>query len=482
MQSKKNTGSEITMIEQPAPHASGFTASNNYRNYVLFILFVVYGLSYVDRQILSNLIEPIRKEYGFTDMQMGLLSGTAFAVFYATLGIPIARFADRRSRVNIISASLVVWSVATALTGKAHGFWQLFMVRIGVGVGEAGCNPSAYSIISDYFPAKKRSTAQSIYSTGVYLGQFIGFVVAGYVAHDYGWRAAFYVVGLPGVAVAVLLKMSLREPPRGFSEPAGYVAAEPPKTMAVLDKLLSLPSFVNLSFASGLHALVAYGLNNYYAAFLMRSHGMTIKETSSALAVITLTGGIVGTFLGGKLSDVFAQRNGGDPRFQMWVPGIALLINIPVWLAALLVPDKSIVMLLMIPAIALGATYLGPSISATHQLVGVRERAVSGALLLFVLNIIGIGIGPILSGFISDVFALCLQNSLCAAEPITHIGNAFMSKFSGVKIVDEMAKADGLKYALCVMSVANLWSAYHYFRAAKTLRADIARGYGPVTA
>jgi len=469
---------EASQTANPAaaqPHPSGFTASNGYRNYVLFILFVVYGLSYVDRQILSNLIEPIRKEYGFTDFQMGMLSGTAFAIFYATLGIPIARFADRHSRVNIIAISLVVWSAATALTGKAHGFLQLFLARIGVGIGEAGCNPSAYSIISDYFPAKKRSTAQSIYSTGVYLGQFLGFVVAGYVAHEYGWRAAFYVVGLPGIAVALILKFSLREPPRGFSEPAGYVPSDPPLTFDVLSKLGSLPAFRNLSFASGLHALVAYGLNNYYSAFLMRSHGMSIKETSTALAVITLTGGIVGTFLGGKLSDVFSQRNGGDPRYQMWVPGIALLINIPVWLAALLVPDRHLVMVLMVPAIALGATYLGPSISATHQLVGVRERAVSGALLLFVLNIIGIGLGPIMSGFISDVFALCLQNSVCVAEPMSNFWATLQSKFDGVKITDELAKADGLKYALCVMSVANLWSAFHYFRAARTLREDIAK-------
>jgi MFS family permease len=443
------------------PHSVGFSASENYRGYVLFILFVVYGLSYVDRQILSNLIEPIRKEYNFGDMQMGLLSGFAFAIFYATLGIPIARFADRHSRVNIITASLVVWSVATALTGKAHGFLQLFLARIGVGIGEAGCNPSAYSIISDYFPAKRRSTAQSIYSTGVYLGQFIGFIVAGAVAHEYGWRAAFYVVGIPGIAVAIILKLTLREPPRGFSEPAGYVATDPPHAWDVLTKLASLPAFRNLSFASGLHALVAYGLNNYYAAFLMRSHGLSLLETSSALAVITLSGGIVGTFLGGKLSDLFAQRNGGDPRYQMWVPGTALLINIPVWLAALLLPDKYAVMVLMVPAIALGATYLGPSISATHQLVGVRERAVSGALLLFVLNIIGIGIGPFLSGVISDAIRDYLVSN-------------------GMEL--ELARADGLKYALCIMSVANLWSAYHYFRAARTLREDIARGYGTLPA
>jgi len=280
----------------PTPrNASTFAVTDAYRNYVLFILFVVYGLSYVDRQILSILMEPIRKEFNFGDMELGLLSGVAFAIFYATLGIPIARFADRHSRVNIITASLLVWSIATALTGKATGFLQLFLARVGVGVGEAGCNPSAYSIISDYYPKERRATAQSIYSLGVYLGQFLGFITAGYVAHEYGWRAAFYVVGLPGIAVAILVKLTLREPPRGFSEPVGYVPTEPPKATAVLSKLGSLASFRNLSFASGLHALVAYGLNNYYSAFLMRSHGMSLTETSTALAVITLTAGLADT-------------------------------------------------------------------------------------------------------------------------------------------------------------------------------------------
>lgn len=443
------------MTGQTPNNASSFAVSDTYRNYVLFILFVVYGLSYVDRQILSILMEPIRKEFNFGDMQLGLLSGVAFAIFYATLGIPIARFADRHSRVNIIAISLLVWSVATALTGRAVNFVQIFFARVGVGVGEAGCNPSAYSIISDYFPLKKRATAQSIYSLGVYLGQFIGFVTAGYIAHEYGWRAAFYVVGLPGIAVAIIVKLTLREPPRGFSEPAGYVPSEPPPALAVLGKLVSLPSFRNLSFASGLHALVAYGLNNFYSAFLMRSHGMSLTETSTALAVITLTGGLAGTYLGGKLSDVYAQRNGGDPRYQMWVPAIALVLNIPVWLLALLLPGKFAVMTMMIPAIALGATYLGPSISATHALVGVRERAVSGALLLFVLNLIGIGMGPMLTGIISDALRDMYVADGMAVEP---------------------ARALGLKYALCIMSIANIWSAYHYFRAARTLREDIEKG------
>jgi MFS family permease len=410
-------------------------------------------LSYVDRQILSILMEPIRQEFDFSDTQLGLLSGVAFAIFYATLGIPIARYADRHSRVNIIAVSLLVWSVATALTGKATGFVQLFFARVGVGVGEAGCNPSAYSIISDYFPAKRRATAQSIYSLGVYLGQFLGFITAGFVAQEYGWRTAFYVVGLPGIAMAVIVKLTMREPPRGFSEPAGFVLSEPPAARAVLKKLASLPSFRHLSFASGLHALVAYGLMTYYSAFLMRSHEMSLTETSTALAFITLTGGLTGTFLGGKISDVLSQRHGGDPRYQMWVPGIALLINIPVWLLALLLPAKYAVLSMMIPAIALGATYLGPTIAATHQLVGVRERAVASALLLFVLNLIGFGLGPMFTGMMSD---------------------AFRDYFVAGGLPIEPARATGLKYALCIMSLANLWSAYHYLRAARTLREDIA--------
>ncbi len=441
-------------MSKPVVHpADGFVASDGYRNYVLFILFIVYGLSYVDRQLLSILMEPIRQEFDFTDLQLGLLSGVAFAIFYATLGLPIARYADRHSRVNIITIALIVWSAATALTAQAGSFFQLFLARVGVGVGEAGCNPSAYSIISDYFPVRKRATAMSVYSLGVYLGQFIGFIVAGYVAQHYGWRAAFYLVGLPGIAVAIVLKLTLREPPRGFSEAPGYVASPPPAAMLVLKKLYSLPSFRHLSFAAGLHALVGYGLNSYYSAFLMRLHSMSLTETSTALAIITLSGGLAGTYLGGKLSDFFSQRNGGDPRYQMWVPAIALLINVPVWLMALLLPGQWMVLTLMIPAIALGATYLGPSIAATHQLIGVNERAVGGALLMFILNLIGIGLGPMLTGLFSDL----IRDDLM---------------IQGMAL--EAARADGLKYALCIMSAANLWSAWHYICAARTLREDVA--------
>jgi MFS family permease len=449
-----STAAQVKPDDAIAAGLAPFSVSNGYRSYVLWVLFVIYGLSFVDRQILSTLMEPIKHDFQFSDTQLGMLSGVAFAIFYATLGIPIARYADSHSRINIITISLLVWSAATALTGRALSFLTLFLARVGVGIGEAGCNPSAYSIISDYYERERRATVLSLYSQGVYLGQFLGYVAAGFVAQRYGWRTAFYVVGLPGIAMAVLAKLTLREPPRGFSE-VNYVPAPPPPALQLLSKLLNKPAFLHLSFASGLHAMVAYGLNNFYSSYLMRSHGMSLTATSTALALITLSGGLVGTYLGGKLSDVLGRRHGGDPRYQMWVPAVALLINIPVWLLALLLPWKAAVLVMMVPSIALGATYLGPSIAATHQLVGVRERAMGGALLLFVLNLIGIGLGPLLTGRISDIIRRNLVDS---------------------GVAENLALADGLRYALCIVSVANLWAAIHYYLAARTLRADIARG------
>src|SRR5215831_3497469 len=210
-----------------------FSASESYRLYVVWSLFVVYVFSFVDRQILSILNEPIKKEFSLSDSELGLLTGFSFALFYTTFGIPIARLADRSNRVNIISLSLLVWSAFTALTGLARYFWQLLVARLLVGIGEAGCNPPSHSIISDYFDVKRRATALSIYAMGVYGGTFLGLLIGGQIAHRYGWRVAFFIVGVPGVVLALLLKLTVREPPRGFADGA-RVPNEPPPFWSVL--------------------------------------------------------------------------------------------------------------------------------------------------------------------------------------------------------------------------------------------------------
>ena len=203
--------------------SSSFHASERYRLYVVWLLCVVYLFNHVDRQILAILIQPIKAEFDLSDTDLGLLGGVAFALFYSTLGIPIARYADRGNRKTIIAVSLAMWSLFTALTGLARTFWHLLLARVAVGIGEAGCSPPAYSIISDYFEPKRRATAISIYSLGVSGGAIVGLVVGGHLAEAYGWRTAFYVLGLPGVALAIVVAITLREPPRGWSDPPGTV-------------------------------------------------------------------------------------------------------------------------------------------------------------------------------------------------------------------------------------------------------------------
>jgi MFS family permease len=453
-----NEASALSASEQAMPAGAArdagareFQVSDRQRSYVIWLLFSVYVLNFVDRQILTTLIQPIKEEFKFSDTQMGLLGGLAFAFLYTTLGIPIARWADRTSRVKIISLSLLVWSLFTALTGLAQSFTHFFLARVAVGVGEAGCSPSAYSLISDYFTPEKRSTALSIYSMGIYGGAFLGFLVGGQVAHTFGWRATFWVVGVPGVVLSVIVRHTLREPPRGFSDPPGAVRESVP-AMQVLRELWAKRSFRHTSFAAALHAFVGYGVGGFYTAFLMRSHHMSLVEVSRWLALITVLGGFVGTYYGGWLADRLTNRS-NDPRYQLLVPGVSVLLTVPVALTVYTLSMKYAVLALMIPTGAMGAMYLGPTFAVTQSLVSPRERALAGAIMLFIINLIGLGFGPLLTGMFSD---------------------AFNAHFAGQGMSKDLASAQGLRWALCAMTVVNVWSALHYMLGSRSLRNDMA--------
>jgi MFS family permease len=429
-----------------------FRPGNAYRHYVVWLLFAVYVCNFVDRQILSIVMESIKIEFSLRDWQLGLLSGLAFAAFYTSFGIPIARLADRRNRVSIISASIVIWSAFTALSGLARNFWHLLIARIGVGIGEAGCSPPAYSIISDYFEPGRRATALSIYSMGVYGGGALGFLVGGHVAQEYGWRVAFFAAGLPGLAVALLVKLTLREPPRGHSEPAATrEQSEAPPFAMVLRHLWAKPAFRHMSFGAGLHAFVAYGVNTFYSPFFIRAHGMSLAELSSWLALVVALGGVAGTFLGGALCDRKFARS-GDTRWYLWIPAFTMLLNVPAGLLAYSVHDRHLALAFLMLFIGLNAAYLGPTIASTHRMVGLRERALAGAVLLLILNIIGLGLGPMVTGAVSD-----LANTWLAAR-----GTG-----------PDEALAEGLRWALRLTICIDIWAAYHYAAAARTLRADV---------
>jgi len=418
--------------------------STRYRYLVLGMLTLVYVLSFVDRQIVNILGEYIIKDLELSDAQFGALSGIAFAAIYVIAGIPVARLADMGVRRNIVAVSLAIWSIMTALCGAAQNFWQLFLARAGVGIGESGGSPPSHSMISDIFPAHQRSTALSIYSLGVYGGVLIGYLAGGYLAATFSWRVAFLVVGLPGVLLAILLKFVVKEPPRGMHELRKSTGIATPTFMNVLELLWNRPAFKHLSFACALHAFVTYGLGNFMPLFLGRVHQMPIEDIGIWLGLSGGFGGLAGTLAGGYLSDKLANRD-GDARWHLWIPLYSTIFAIPFYLLTFLYMDTGSYAALswFVPAF-IGGMYLGPCLSMTQSLVGLRMRAVASAILFFIINLIGLGLGPLITGMVSDSF-----------KP---------------QYGDE-----SIRFALASMTVVNLWCAVHYLYACRTLREDLAQ-------
>ena len=412
----------------------------SYRSYALALFLLVYIINFVDRQIFSILIEPIRLEIHLSDTQLGLLGGIAFAIFYTFAGIPIARWADVGVRKNIVALALVIWSVMTMFTSTAKGFGTLLIARVGVGIGEAGCSPPIHSLISDMYPEEERGTALSTYALGIPIGAAIGTLVGGWIGEYFGWRMAFLVVGLPGIIVAIVVFFTVREPPRGHSEPDHVqVQKDLVPLVDTIRFLWGLRAFRHLSFAGALHAFVGYGVGLFIPAFFMRVHGFGLAETSTYLFLIGLTG-MIGTYLGGYLGDRMGKK---DKRWYMGVPGIATIISVPFAVLFYTTGDPMLAIVLAIPGAILGPMYLGPTFAMTQTLVPPAMRSTASAILLFVLNLIGLGLGPVFAGFLSDT------------------------------LKPEYGE-ESIRYSLLILAVAgNIWSAFHYYLASRTLREDL---------
>ena len=415
-------------------HQSDGLFSPATRNYALGVLVVVYTFNFIDRQILSILLEPIKLELGLSDTALGLLTGFAFALFYATLGIPIARYADKNNRRNLIALALAIWSGMTAVSGLAQNFWQLLAARIGVGVGEAGCSPPAHSMIADYFPAENRATALGIYSLGIPVGILFGFLAGGWLNEFFGWRVAFFVVGIPGLILAVLVRFTLAEPTRGMAE--GRIdSGEQPGVMETFRFMWRKKSFRHLAFGGALTAFVGYGLVTWVPSFLVRSHGMETGEIGTWLGLILGIPGGIGIAAGGWMADKLGNR---DTRWYLWVVSVALLIGAPFAFGVYLSDSALAALLFLIVPVALGNFYQATTFSQTQGLATLRMRAVAAAVLLFIINIIGLGAGPQAVGIVSDL----------------------LSKSYG---------QDSLRYSLLIFSFFNIWSAYHFYVAGKYL-------------
>lgn len=407
----------------------------------LFILLLVYISNYADRQILNVLAVQIMEDLKIGKTEFGFLSGLAFAVFYATLGIPIAMLADRVSRKWILVVSLSIWSVMTTFCGFAAGFWQLAVARIGVGVGEAGGSPPSHSMISDLYPAAQRGTALAIYSLGVPLGVLVGNLVGGQIGGEWGWRAAFYVLGIPGFLLAIYVALRFREPPRGHADGGISQKEAAPSLSTVARFMWSQKSLVHTIIGATLITAVGYGGLTWTAAFLQYSHELKLTSVANYLALQTGLVAGLGTFLGGYLADLLAKRNIG---WTAWVVTAAMIVATPFNLAVYLLNDTEAVLWIYTVPILVGGIYLAPTFALVQNLVGIRMRSTAAALLLFIINLIGLGAGPLVVGAMAD-------------------------------LLDPIFGKDSVRYALLIFSALALWGAWHYWVAPRTLKEDLAR-------
>ncbi|WP_191864568.1 MFS transporter [Sphingomonas sp. gentR] len=360
---------------------------------VLAMLLVVYIFNFVDRQILAILAAPIQQELGLSDRQLGLLGGIAFALLYSTLGVPLAWLADRTSRSRVVTGSLMLWSGFTALCGLATGFWQIFLARLGVGIGEAGGVAPSYAIISEYFPPRRRALALSVYSLGIPLGSAAGVLAGGYIAARIDWRTAFIAVGLAGMLIAPLVRLIVRDKPR-----AAPVASKP-AFATVARTLAGKPSFWLLSFGAASGSMIGYGLAFWLPSLMRRSFGLDLIATSHFLAGLLLIGGVGGIVAGGWLADRLGAR---DRAWFGYVPAIAYLISIPLFAGGMHGGDVRIAFALFLLPQALSYAWLGPVLSAVQHLVAPPERATAAALFLLINNLIGLSGGIYALGALSD--------------------------------------------------------------------------------
>lgn len=366
---------------------------------LLWTLLVVYIFNFIDRQIVSILAEPIARDLGLSDSQIGLLTGLAFALFYATLGVPIARYADngRTNRARLIAACLVVWSGMTALCGMAQNFWQLLLARIGVGVGEAGCTPTAHALIADSLPPEKRAGGIAFFGLGIPIGGLMGTLIGGGMAEWMSWREAFLVVGLPGILLAVFVWVALKDPRAAKAMPQHQ--PERLSMLASLKLLAASPAYLLILSGASLVAFLSYGKGVWVLVYFQRTHGLSVGETALFVGVILGIAGIVGTWLGGWAADRFGSK---DRRHMLTLPAWAMALAAPLLFAGYWADDWRVaIALLVLPTVA-NSAYYGPAYGAAQVLARPDTRAMAAAWMVFAQNLIGLGLGPLLFGALSD--------------------------------------------------------------------------------
>lgn len=412
--------------------------SSRYKWFVLFVLTLVFALNFFDRQLIVILQEPIKAELGLTDTQLGLLTGLSFAIFYSVLGIPIARFSDRNNRRNVISAAMAVWSIFTAFTGSVQNFLQMFLVRMGVGVGEAGSGPASLSIIADYFPIEKRGRAFAIYSMGIYIGLFLSFVLAGVLVDTWGWRKTFFFLGAPGIAFAIFLLFIIKEPIRGTSEKKKVVHEET-NFSDTLRFLFTRKTFIWVCIGNAMHSFVGYSFANWMPSFFMRVHEMALAEVGLWLAISIGIGGALGALIGGIFVDHLVKK---DRRWYMWLAIGSIFLTIPFSLFTLLSGNGTAAVICYFIPNFLYSFNMGAMLTVILGVVRVEMRAFTSSIYYFIINLVGLGLGPLAVGILSD---------------------ALLPQFN----------EQSLRYSLLIISTVNFVAVYYYWKASQSLELEM---------
>jgi len=475
--------------------------SEGYKQLVLWLLVVGYTFNFIDRTIIATIGQAIKEDLKFSDLQLGLLGGLYFALLYTVLGIPLARFAERVSRVNIIAGAIVVWSAFTALCGVAGNYVMLAAFRFGVGVGEAGMSPASHSLISDLFPPQKRASALAIYSFGIPLGSMFGAIMGGQILDHFTWRAAFMLVGLPGVLVAVAIKLLVREPPRGYSEieahpalaedvipdapvaPAPSLGAELAEIGAVIKTLFGRWSILNLVLGAMFVSFAGYAGGQFAPPYFLRAFHLSYGTVGLLIGLVAGLGQGIGTLVGGPLTDRLQHVS---PRWYALVPAIGCAISYPLVVAIYQAGDWHMAALLLVLPGVFSYTFLGPTLGVVQNLVSVRRRATATAVLFFVLNLVGLGLGPTFAGWLIDHFsgfhfahpgagglwdALSGwgQSHVAGFQAACPGGKAPPGAGSAAQAACSTALVKGTREGVIVSYAFLVWGAFHYLLAAPGL-------------
>jgi predicted MFS family arabinose efflux permease len=488
-----------------APAAPRAQPTENYKRLVLFLLVTAYTLNFIDRTIIATLGQPIKEALKISDTQLGLLGGLYFALLYTFLGIPIARFAERFSRVNIITGAILIWSGFTALCGMAGNFATLAAYRFGVGIGEAGLSPPAHSLISDYYEPRKRASALSVYSFGIPLGTMIGAIAASQIAAAFGWRIAFMVVGLPGVAVALALKALVKEPPRGASEAQGFVAVVKPRASlvgelaemgAVIKLLFGNWPLLNIMLGVTLVSFAGYGGGQFVQPYFLRDfHGLDLRSVGLIVGLAAGFSQGIGTLIGGPITDRLAKLS---PRWYALAPAIGVAAAFPFHVGVYTAATWQAAALFMLVPGMLAYIYIAPTFGVIQNMAPTHQRATAAAIMLFFLNLIALGGGPPFTGWMIDHFAAFHYAHPGASgwwEAVSGFGGAHPADFqaacpggkaaagaaAGAKAACGGALVLGTRQGVILAYAFSLWGAFHYllgsFGLAKALaKARAARG------